>query len=190
MVFALLAGSCHQKTATSVATLTSDTAGVHFFFPVTDFIKGQLKEADSIPVTPLRITIAEEKRDSSWISKNELDSLAAPFLTPVIDSAGMHDLFSVNSFLDQTINAITLTYDPKIKLPDSLNLNHWVVYIDPELKKVQRIYLVKEQEKQGATVTTQLTWEAGKSFHIRTITEQPKVAPEVKEETVKWDFSE
>ncbi|MDE3213676.1 MAG: hypothetical protein KGM98_10620 [Bacteroidota bacterium] len=189
---ALLGVACHQKSASTVAAVPAvdSSKSVHFFFPVTSYLEGALTQVDRIPVTPLLITLYEDKRDSTWISKSTLHTLAAPFLTPLIDSARMDSLFTVSSFLDQTINAVTLTYDPKVRLPDTLTLNHWDVYIDPDKSQVQRIYMVKESENQGATVTTQLTWEAGKSFRIRTITERQKLAPEVKEQIVKWDFGQ
>ncbi len=168
----------------------ADTADAQSFFPVTDFLLGQLNEIDSLPVTPLKIIISGDKRDSIWQKKKDIRPFAAPFLFPVIDSASMQIFFTEKSFMDQTINAITLTYDPKIKLPDSMKLNHWDIYIDPATNKVQRIYMVKEEEINGETVTTQLTWMVNKWCSIRTIKQEPKIAPEVKEEILKWDLDD
>ena len=92
--------------------------------------------------------------------------------------------------MDQTINAITFSYDAKTKLPDSIKLNHWDVYIDPQKNTVQRIYLVKEETINGESVTTQLTWKVNKWCSIRTIVQQPNKDPQVKEEIMKWDFDE
>lgn len=182
--------SCHNKNTSQPVIPNVDTADVESFFPVTDFLLGQLNDIDSLQVTPLKITISGDKKDSVWLKKKDIRPFVAPFLSPVIDSASMQNFFTEKSFMDQTINAITLTYDPKIKLPDSMKLNHWDIYIDPITNKVQRIYMVKEEEINGETVTTQLTWMANKWCSIRTIKQEAKIAPEVKEEILKWDLDD
>jgi hypothetical protein len=160
------------------------------FFPVTDFLLGQLHVTDSLPITPLKITISGNRRDSIWLKKEDIRKFAFPFLHPVIDSVTMRNYFTVKSFMDQTINAITFSYDAKTKLPDSIKLNHWDIYIDPQKNIVQRIYLVKEETINGESVTTQLTWKVNKWCSIRTIIQQPDKDPQIKEEIMKWDFDE
>ncbi|MEO5651184.1 MAG: hypothetical protein ABIR03_14835 [Ginsengibacter sp.] len=158
-------------------------------FPVTDFLKGQLRELDSMPVTVLRTITVNGKTDSSWLKRESIRPFALPFLTPVIDSTSMSSFFSAKSFLDQTINAFTLIYDANTHLPDSVSLHHWSVYIDPQTSKVQRIYLVKEYEKDGAAITKQLTWKVNEWCSIRTITEKPGSSADIHEEKMRWDFN-
>jgi hypothetical protein len=160
------------------------------FFPVTDFLLGQLKITESLPITPLKITINGNRRDSIWLKKEDIRKFAFPFLHPVIDSISMRNYFTEKSFMDQTINAITFSYDAKTKLPDSLKLNHWDIYIDPQTNSVQRIYLVKEERLNAESVITQLTWKVSEWCSIRTIIEQPGKDPSIKEEIMKWDFDE
>jgi len=142
-----------------------------------------------MPVTPLEITREGARADSVWLKKKDIRAFAQPFLSPVIDSVTMGKFFAEKSFLDQTINAVTLTYDPRADLPDSMQLNHWDVYVDPEKGTVQRIYMVKSQQVHGAQVTTQLTWRANKWCSIRTITEGGG-PPVVRETLLKWVFDE
>ncbi|MEO6639479.1 MAG: hypothetical protein ABIN25_14460 [Ginsengibacter sp.] len=160
------------------------------FFPVTDFIRGQIKEIENLPVTLLIIEIEGKHQDTSWIDKKDIGKLAAPFLHPEIDSASMTNLFIGKSFLDQTIDAFTFSYDPKEKLPDSMRLNHWDVYIDPDKNSVQRIYMVKEDIINSQPATIQLTWVTGKWFSIRNIIQVAGKAPLIKEQIVKWYFDE
>ena len=120
----------------------------------------------------------------------DIRPFAEPFLHPVIDSAGMQSLFSERSFLDQTINSVTLSYDPTGNLPDSLQLRRWDVYIDPQKNTVTRIYMVKEMNNNNLHQTWQLTWRSGKWCKITTIIEQPGKPTATKEETMKWDFNE
>jgi hypothetical protein len=160
------------------------------FFPVTDFLLGQLGEIDKLPVTPLQININGDQQDSTWLKREDIRKLALPFLHPVIDSTSMAKYFVGKSFLDQTINAFTFSYDAKTKLPDSIKLVHWDVYVDPQKNDVQRIYMVKEDIINTAHIITQLTWKSNKWFSVRTIIQSPGKEAEVKEEILKWDFNE
>lgn len=158
------------------------------FFPVTDFLEGQLKEIESMPVTPLKTITENGKVDSSWVTREAIRNFAKPFLLPEIDSISMNQYFTGKSFLDATINLITLTYDPKIVLPGNLKLRHWDVYIDPESGEVQRVYMVKEVWEQDINVTTQLTWNVNKWCSIRSITQKEGSTPVIKEEKMVWKF--
>lgn len=179
--------ACHTSKEKQVE-LNNNTEETQSFFPVTDFLLGQLNITDSLPITPLKITISGNRQDSVWLKKEDIRKFAFPFLHPVIDSISMRNYFTEKSFMDQTINAITFSYDAKTKLPDSIKLNHWDIYIDPQKNTVQRIYLVKEETKNGESVTTQLTWKVNKWCSIRTIVQQPNKDPQLKEEIMKWDF--
>jgi hypothetical protein len=179
--------ACHSNELKN-ASINSETENKQSFFPVTAFILGQLNELESMPITPLKISKTNGKQDSLWLKKENIRSFASPFLRPVIDSVSMEKFFVEKSFLDQTINAITLSYDLKAKAPDSIKLTHWDVYIDPQKGTVERIYLVKEEMIGGANVTSQLTWKVNESCSIRQIFQEQKMAPVIKEALIKWDF--
>lgn len=187
--FFLIFSGCHTSPKAVVPTVDS-TGDNPSIFPVTDFLMGQLLEIDSMETTPLKITIQNGKIDSVWIKREDIRPAAAPFLTPVIDSSRMSSFFSGKSFLDQTINAYTFTYEPKIKLPDSISLRHWDVYISPQTNTITRVYLVKEAVDSNVKTTTQLTWFSNKWFSMRTITQTPGKQPVIKEEKMIWNFAE
>lgn len=181
--------ACHNKESKQPQSV-NNTQESQPFFPVTNFLLGQLNEIDNMPVTPLKITINNGKCDSVWLKKSDIRPFAKPFLSPIIDSISLHEFFEEESFMDQTINAVTLSYDPLKKLPDSMKLTHWDVYIDPQNGTVQRVYIVKEESANGVTLTTQLTWKVNKWCSIRTIEQQSKMAPGIKEEILKWEFDD
>jgi hypothetical protein len=176
----LLAGCKEQQSQTPAQTI-KDSTEESTFFPVTEFILGELAQIDSLPVTPLKIISVDGKEDS----------IAQPFLYPKIDTANMKDLFAEKSFLDQTINAFTFSYDPISTLPDTMQLRRWDVYVDATKNKVKRVYIVKVvNEKSSATKQTiQLTWIAGHWCKITTIAEQENNPPKIKEEKMIWDFN-
>ncbi|MEP6595040.1 MAG: hypothetical protein ABJA71_03795 [Ginsengibacter sp.] len=159
------------------------------FFPVTQYLLGQLNELDSLPVTPLKITSINGNTDSVWLKKKEIRSFVQPFLNPVIDSSRWSKYFTEKSFLDQTINAFTFSYDPIKQLPDSTELKRWDVYVDPATSMVKRIYIVKQLNSMPSQ-TIQLTWKQGHYCKITTITEKPGLPPQIKEEQLIWNFNE
>lgn len=150
-------------------------------FPVTEFLTGQIKMLEGSPVTPLRVTDTGGKTDSLWITREDVRKFAAPFLTPVIDSVFLSKYFSGNSFLDQTVNAVTINYGVKSEFAGEIPLKSVTVYIEPQTSRVERIYL----EKESADTIEQLTWKADNWFSIRNIK-----AGRVNEEKVKWNFDQ
>jgi hypothetical protein len=183
--FLFILTGCHSREENGTSVPVNSTEAVNIF-PVTSFIKAQLKQIDSMAVTPLKITSENGKSDSSWLKREAVRNYAREFLTPVIDSANMSSLFSEKSFLDQTINAFTFSYDPKVKLPGSIKLTHWDVYMNPQTNKIERIYLVK----QNADTIKQLTWVVNKWYSVRTITKSNSNEPGIKEDKLIWDFDD
>ena len=159
------------------------------FFPVTDIIKGDLFELEKAPITPVKIVSQLNKKDSIWEKREDIRTFAAPFLSPILDSVTLSKFFVEKSFLDKTINAFTVVYEPKENLPDSIPWRHCNIYIDPKTDKVQKIYLVKEILQNGQFITMQLTWEMNKSCSIRTINPQSADPKEVIEEKMVWSFN-
>ncbi len=184
IIFVLV--SCSQKTQTPAVLPPEHKAE---FFPVSEFFLGELNTLDSLPVTPLKITTIKNHLDSQWIKKNEVYHEAHDFFEPVIDSAHQAANFTERSFLDQTINLYTLSYEPKKKLPAGLNLKRWDVYIDPKTEKISRVYIVKKFIEKEGSITKHLTWIAGTSFTITTIAEFKSQNPVIQEEKVVWKFN-
>ncbi len=156
------------------------------FFPVTDFLKGQIAEIKKESINPLKITKVNKHLDSMWLKMEDLDTEFAAFLTPEIDSTNLTGLFSEKRFLDQTIDAFTFTYDPINNLPDTFLLRRWDVYIDPKSNTVKRVYMIKETPDHKKI---QLTWQTNKNCRIISIANDLKGNDFVeKEVTIKWDF--
>jgi len=179
-----------KKISTTPGTIAADSSnqktGPTLFFPVTNYIKGQIYEIKHGYVTPLKIVLVHNHRDTSWIKMENLDTELTDFLSPEIDSANLISVFSETKFLDQTLDAITFTYDPIKLLPDSFLLKHWDVYIDPNSGQVKQVYLLKKLEGNR---TQQLTWLSGKSCNIKIITDDANGNSSVEKEiSIKWDL--
>jgi hypothetical protein len=171
---------------TNTASASSSDTATNFF-PVTTYLKGEIYNIKNGGVTPLRKITIGTTIDSSWIKMEELDSLFTEFLTPVIDTANVKDLFTEKRFLDQTLDAFTFTYEPKNEKGLAFPFTHWDVYVNPETQKVKRIYLVK---KVSADKELQLTWVSGKNCKIVTLATQNGKTTIAKEDKTIWRFEE
>ncbi|MEJ7627355.1 MAG: hypothetical protein WKF35_10865 [Ferruginibacter sp.] len=155
------------------------------FFPVSNYIKGQLIEIKNGGINPVKYITVNDHTDSSWIKMEELSKETAPFLEDNIDTANLVSFFSEKKFLDQTLNAYTFTYDPIGKLPDNISLRHWDVYVDPVSNRVKRIYIIKSKGDH----TTQLTWQSDEWCKIVFIvTDKNGKSSVEKDVLIKWDF--
>ena len=159
------------------------------FFPVGNFIKGQILEIKNKGINPQKITLTGNKIDSAWLKVEQFETEFGEYYSPLIDSIQLSRFFIERKFFDQTLDAITLTYDPVGLLPDSIPWKHWDIYIDPETNLVKRIYLVK---KIDSNKTRQLTWLPGINCRAITIVNnsngneyKSKIEDEV---TIKWNY--
>ena len=184
----LLLQSCHNSSEKKVDTPPPpvETRESPAFFPVTDYIKGQIREITEKQVNPIKYVTIKGHTDSSWLKMEELPAAFDDFLHPEIDSMNLISLFKETKFMDQTINAVTFTYDPIATLPDSMHLEHWDLYIDPATGKIKRVYMVKTA---GEGRIRQLTWQGDRWCKIVDIVSKADGTSAVEKEVkITWEF--
>jgi hypothetical protein len=181
----LISCNNNEKKVTTANIVTTDSLAKQRFFPVTTYIKGQLYSIKEKGINPIQYNIVGDKKDSSWLKIEDLPNAVNEFLTPEIDSTNLNLLFLEKNFVDQSLDAVTFTYEPIKKLPDTLTLNSWTVYVEPKTGNVKRIYLVKTKGNK----TTQLTWNSNvncKMVYLTSNTDGSFVVD--KEVKIAWDF--
>jgi hypothetical protein len=171
--------------STPVAEPSVDTA--ENYFPVTNYIKGQIAEIRERGLNPLMIVLENGHTDSSWLRVEDFEKQFAPFLTPVIDTANFKSLFKETKFEDQSLDTYTWSYEPYNTLPDTFTLKRWDVYVSTATSKVLRVYWMKET---GKNAQEQLMWNSGSSCKIVQLHEQNGNIVVDKEIIIKWDFNE
>jgi hypothetical protein len=182
----LFLNACNNSEEKTTASNNPTTEEKPSFFPVTAYLKGQIREIKEKGITPIKYITINNHTDSVFVTFAELDEVLKEFLHPEIDSANLIPFFTESKFLDQSINAFTFTYEPKPQTPDSIPLTHWDVYIEPEISKVKRIYLVK---RAGQNKTLQLTWQSNQWCKTTTIITNPDGSATVeKEEKLLWVY--
>lgn len=178
--------SCNNSGNTPPLKPTVKDTTRQSFFRVTNHLKGEIVNIKSSGINPLKYTTINGHTDSAWLKVEELDAALKEFLQPEIDSANLITLFTEKSFVDQSLGVVTLTYEPKDVLPDSMQLKRWDIYIDPKTNNVKRIYMVKEPDK---TKTLHLTWLSNQWCTIVTlVTGEDGVSKIEKEEKFILDF--
>jgi hypothetical protein len=177
--------SCHQNENTAIEKTElgelDTTTETPSFFPLGNFIKGQIVDIKNSGINPIKITTVNKLPDTSWIHVEEFEKVFGEFYTPFIDSSSLQPFFKENKFFDQTLNAITLTYTSVGKVPDSIPWQYWNIYIEPETNKITRIFMVKDLNSDR---TRQLTWIPGVSAKAVTISPN---GPE-DEINIKWSY--
>lgn len=174
-------GSKPEKSENHVVETTIPERDSVAVFPVTDYLLGQIKLIEDMPLTPLQLFISGDHVDSVWLKREDIRKMSEPFLAPVIDSVYLRKYFTGNTFLDQTVNAATIAYEV---IPDSATrtpFSRISVYISPATNQVERIYMVKELDD----ASQQLTWKSGQWLSIRTVKDDG-----IKEEKIIWNFDE
>jgi hypothetical protein len=189
ITFPVIIFSCkaHKKETPAAPPVENGADTAAGFFPLTIYLKGQLAEIRQIGINPLKIVTKNGKADSSWLKIDELETNVAPFLTPEIDTANLKGLFSQKNFMDQTLDAVTFTYDSLKTLPIGFQLKHWDVYVSPQTNRVTRIYMVKEPDNNTRQL---LTWQTDGSWcKIVTIKHTGNDNPRVESEAmITWKF--
>jgi hypothetical protein len=159
------------------------------FFPVADYMRSEISAVDSLPLAIYRYRIHGGKTDSSLIRQDEFDRLAGEFLPKELDSARFAQDFTESSFIDQTTNAVTLTYAAKsdespLGRVDILAAN------DPALNHIKSVYMEKREVQGDTTLVKKMYWKAGRFFQITTVSQvadQPSSTSQLK---VVWDNRE
>ena len=182
----LALNACGNNSTEKITPVTPVVEEKPNFIKVTSYIKGEIFQIREKMQNPIKYTTINGHMDSLFLKFEELNDQLKEFVQPVIDSANLGSLFTETKFVDQTINAITFTYDPKVQLPDSMPLRHWDVYVEPETGKITRVYIVK---RSGNNKTLQLTWQAGEWCKTTTLTGNTDGSLSVeKEEKISWDY--
>jgi hypothetical protein len=178
--------ACNNSNNTKKVTANnSDTLKNQRFFPVTNYFKGQWFDIKQKGINPLKYTTVGTTKDSTFLKVEDWEKEMAEFLSPIIDSTNLNELFLEKKFKDQSINAITLTYDSVKTLPDSLSLKGWNIYINPETGNVQRIFLTKQTQNK----TVQLIWNNDKDCKITYILPKPDGSFTIEKEIfITWDY--
>ena len=180
----LIVSSCGNNTAGS----DQETPPPNSFFPIAEYVKGEIKIVDSLPVGIMKKTITKKRRDSTFIERPEFDSLASAFTTSALEKANLENQYKEHSFMDETTGYFTFTYEPKIQNAQYERIDVLVKPGDPA-DKVNSIYLKKSSVQNDTVINERLYWKANTSFSITKEKKYKEQDPVVEQLLVIWNPS-
>ncbi|HYJ38486.1 MAG TPA: hypothetical protein VEV87_07700, partial [Chitinophagaceae bacterium] len=77
------------------------------FFPIAEYVKGEIKIVDSLPVGIMKKNIKATGRDSAFIELPEFHALATEFTGSALDKSNLESKYTEHSFLDETTGYYT-----------------------------------------------------------------------------------
>jgi hypothetical protein len=151
------------------------------FIDVSSYLKGQLAYLDTVPYAFLKLTLKDTLySDSVYLTKKEVNEIISLFLVKELEKKEFEKGFNETTFLDGTINTLTLTYQPKNTIEIIQRVD---IYVNPETEQIAKIYIVRKKD----LVSQQLLWKHNSSFTLITTTMDKQNNQEVKTEKVIWN---
>lgn len=159
------------------------------FFPVNDFLKGQIAKLDTSALSFLKIETNNGISDTMAIRNVEVKQLAKDFLElPDISAAAVKNDYQINHLYDEELEAFAFTFTTKEDHP--VKSEH--VVLEPTLNKdgkndIRSIFIDFRQTKHDSAVRKNMLWETNKSFQITTITGSTSGEETIKRTRVIWN---
>ena len=143
------------------------------FFPVTDYIKGELAKLDTSLGTFYKIETANGISDTVPIRNTDVKRYARDFATlPDISTDALRNDYQITHEYDDMLNAFVFMFttneDHPVKRED--------VVLDPApnaqgKNDIQSIFVELWQNNGDTLVRKNMLWEAGKNFQVTTVSE-------------------
>jgi hypothetical protein len=182
--------ACRQPgpSATTTAPVSGDSTQKNFF-PVADYIRGEMRYVDSMPLALLKYTVRDNRTDSGFIHADEFHRIAGEFLLPGLAKENFEKNFSQSSFMDETSGYLTFTYstldkDQPLQRVDVLALP---AAAGTNTNQVKSIFLQTSSISADTVVVKKMLWIAKESLLVITSLQprnKPAIVSQVK---VVWD---
>jgi hypothetical protein len=156
------------------------------FFPVLDYLKGELSNVDSFATAIRLYSTNNGKTDSGMIQVEQFNAVMQEFLPPELSKENFEKYYSESSFFDQTTETSTFTYATK---NDDLEFHRIDVLVQgsESYDKVSSIYMEKFIGGNDSSMVKKMLLVSGKSLMINSETTVGNQKPVVKQEKYIWN---
>lgn len=138
----------------------ADTAG---FYPLAEFLRGEVEYVDLRNFPLYRITVKDGKRDSVALSKEQFKALAQVFFDRSISSPAVKAKYKESVFQDLSTGSYTLNYSPVEHPVEVQNID---ILLNEDTHLVKRIFIRSAYMRGDTAVDEQCNWKAGRSFQV------------------------
>jgi len=168
----------------------ADADSSHTFFPVADFIGGQVKMVDSLQLPISKYITVNRKTTPLPATDAEFRALAAAFRQPDINDPALRKFYKESSYADQSIPSIVFSYTTTDPMPEIRKID---VIISPDPAKndkVKTIYMEKQRESGDTIIRQKLYWKVNHNFMIVTEKQVGKTLLPAQQVKMVWDPTE
>jgi hypothetical protein len=178
-----------QPASNQQDSLSRQDSSNNAFFPVAEYLEGEILHIDSIPEALTKFTTRDGRTDTTYIQMPEFNTLALQFLAPAFRDGSFQKKYTESSFMDRSTETVTFTYSTMDKdLP--LQRVDVVTIEENGVNKVRSVYLENRKVADDSTIFQKLFWHSGHQLQIVsliTVKGRPPVRQQVK---VVWDPDE
>ena len=186
-LLALLSACDDELKAPGVeAQLPDSTNKAKQFFPVLDYLKGEVRNVDTFATAVRRYTTIDGKTDSGYIPVEQFNRIMDEFLPAELNRENFEKYYSESSFYDQTTQTSTFTYSTK---NDDLEFHRIDVLVQgtESFDKVSSIYMEKFTGNDDSSTIKKVLLVGGKSLMVNSETSVKNKNPIVKQERFVWN---
>jgi hypothetical protein len=159
-------------------------------FPVIPFFEQQIQQVDSLQFPTTQYFTFNEKTDTVAISMVQFRNLANEFMVSDITKAPLKNYYKENSFADQSVPSVTITYNTENK---DLPIQRLDIIIKPNpvlADKVQTIFIEKKFINNDTLIFKKLYWKADANFQIITSKQIGSNPESVTKLKVAWNYTD
>lgn len=166
-----------------------ETSKPQAYFPVKDFLQGEISAVDSLPVGLMQYHSSANQSDSGYIDRERFHALAAEFIPESLDDSAFRQHFQETAFIDKSTGAATFFYGAK-NIDQGLRRVDVVTAKTDTYDRVKSVYLEKSRDAGDSLVVKKLFWKPGRNFQIITQVTKKSGDPETELLKVVWDNRE
>lgn len=158
------------------------------YFSVVDYLNGEVKKMDSLPLHFTKITTPDSSADTMTISRKEFHQYAKEFLDlPDISSSSKMDDYSETNDFDDILNNVLLIYTAK-KPEDEVRSETIMMQPDDEGNTyVKTILVTAISNTKDSTIEKNMTWHIDKRFQIVTKVSKHNRPETISTVMVSWE---
>ncbi|MEP6749783.1 MAG: hypothetical protein ABJB86_18740 [Bacteroidota bacterium] len=193
VVVALLFTACKNNPSINTAAKTVQQDSVPMsqrFFPVPDYIGGQVKIIDSLKL-PLSMSVKiNNKTTFHESSDSALRFWAQKFQQPDIGDSALKNQYTETSIADQSVPSVTFIYSTTNTALTIQKINVFVKPDPVENDKVTGIYMEKIFMLNDTIFNQKLYWKTGKNMQVITEKQIKGITFPPEQVKITWDASE
>ena len=161
------------------------------FFPVSSFLKSQVKDIDTSVYPLMKIVTVDSVSDTSYIKREQFKTYASDFLSiPDISSEELKEGYTESKLYDETLKRAVLTYMPKSPEAPIRREEVMIVPDDQTGGRVKSIFISRLMNSKDSSVEKKMYWQVDKRFQIATIVQKPNQPEKIQVLQIIWnDFS-